>query len=78
MEQLCKDLTTTYDTNILDNQYPIVQQEFLKVSRKNRNNKGGNCCSYSYKLVRIFFFKIKEYLFRKFFNQKIVLLHMNY
>lgn len=32
MEQLCKDLTTTYDTNILDNQYPIVQQEFLKVS----------------------------------------------
>jgi hypothetical protein len=41
MEQLCKNLITTYDTNILDNQYPIVQQEFLKVSRKNRNNKSG-------------------------------------
>ena len=41
MEQLCKDLTTTYDTNILDNESGIVQQEFLKVSRKNRNNKGG-------------------------------------
>ena len=41
MEQLCKDLITTYDTNILDNESDIVQQEFLKVSRKNRNNKGG-------------------------------------
>ena len=34
-------------------------------------SKANNCCSYSYELVRTFFLKIKEYLIRKFFNQKI-------
>ena len=40
MEKLCKDLTSTYDTNILDNEDKTVQDEFLNVSRKNRKNKG--------------------------------------
>ena len=40
MEKLCKDLKSTYDTNILDNEDKIVQDEFLKVSRENRINKG--------------------------------------
>jgi hypothetical protein len=40
MEKLCKDLTSTYDTNILDNEDKSVQDEFLKFSLKNRNNKG--------------------------------------
>ena len=41
MEKLCKELTSTYDTNILDNEDKTVQDEFLNVSRKNRKNKGG-------------------------------------
>jgi hypothetical protein len=41
MEKLCKDLTSTYDTNILDNEDKTVQDEFLNVSRKNRKNKIG-------------------------------------
>ena len=40
MEKLCQDLTSTYDTNILDNESDIVKKEFLNVSLKNRNNKG--------------------------------------
>jgi hypothetical protein len=36
-----------------------------------RSAEDDNCCSYSYELVRTFFLKIKEYLIRKFFNQKI-------
>ena len=38
IEELCKDLKTTYDTNILDNESDDVQQEFLNVSLQNRNN----------------------------------------
>ena len=38
MENLCKELRYTYDTNILDNEDEIVQDEFLKVSRENRDN----------------------------------------
>ena len=38
IEKLCKDLKTSYNTNILDNESQIVQNEFLKVSRQNRNN----------------------------------------
>jgi len=41
MEKLCKELTSTYDTNILDNEDKTVQDKFLNVSRKNRKNKGG-------------------------------------
>ena len=40
IEKLCKDLKTSYDTNILDNESDIVQQEFLNVSLKNRTNSG--------------------------------------
>ena len=38
IEKLCKDLKTSYNTNILDNESQIVQNEFLKISRQNRNN----------------------------------------
>ena len=38
LEDLCKELIGTYDTNILDNESELVQKEFLDVSRKNRNN----------------------------------------
>jgi hypothetical protein len=41
MEKLCKHLTSTYDTNILDNEDKTVQDEFLKVSLKNRKNNIG-------------------------------------
>ena len=41
IEKLCKDLTSSYDTNILDIEPDIVQQEFRTVSCKNRNNKAG-------------------------------------
>jgi hypothetical protein len=41
MYNLCKNLTSTYDTNILDNEDKTVQDEFLNVSRKNRKNKIG-------------------------------------
>ena len=34
MEKLCKELTSTYDTNILDNEDKTVQDKFLNVSRK--------------------------------------------
>ena len=40
IENLCKELKATYDTNILDNESDIVKKEFLNVSLKNRNNKG--------------------------------------
>ena len=40
MEKLCEHLKSTYDTKILDNESAIVQQEFLNVSLKNRNNPG--------------------------------------
>ena len=36
-EKLCKDLKATYDTNILDNESDLVQQEFRDVSLENRN-----------------------------------------
>lgn len=38
IETLCKQLTNTYDTNILDNQPDHIQDEFLNVSLQNRNN----------------------------------------
>jgi len=38
IEELCKEITNNYDTNILDIQPEIVQKEFLDVSLKNRNN----------------------------------------
>ena len=38
LEELCKELRNTYDTNILDSQSENVQKEFLDVSLKNRNN----------------------------------------
>ena len=38
MENLCEHLKSTYDTNILDNESDIVQQEFLNVSLQNRTN----------------------------------------
>jgi hypothetical protein len=37
IEQLCKDLKTTYDTNILDNESDVVQKEFRDVSLENTN-----------------------------------------
>ena len=40
IEKLCEHLKTSYDTNILDNESDIVQQEFLNVSLKNRTNSG--------------------------------------
>ena len=40
IEKLCEHLKSTYDTNILDNESDIVQQEFLNVSLKNRTNPG--------------------------------------
>ena len=40
IEKLCKDLQTTYDTNILDNEHYVVQQEFLNVSFENKENNG--------------------------------------
>ena len=38
IEKLCKDLKTTYDTNILDNESDVVQKEFRDVSLENTNN----------------------------------------
>jgi hypothetical protein len=38
-EEVCEDITNTYDTNILDNQSEIVQKHFLDISLKNMNNK---------------------------------------
>ena len=38
IEELCEELTNTYDTNILDNQSTIIQKLFLDISHKNRNN----------------------------------------
>jgi hypothetical protein len=38
LEELCKELTGTYATNILDNETQIVQEQFLDVSLNNRNN----------------------------------------
>uniref|UniRef100_A0A6C0H420 Uncharacterized protein n=1 Tax=viral metagenome TaxID=1070528 RepID=A0A6C0H420_9ZZZZ len=38
LEELCEEITSTYDTNILDNQSKIVQKQFLDISLKNRNN----------------------------------------
>jgi len=35
---LCKQITNTYDTNILDNQPDYIQDEFHNVSLQNRNN----------------------------------------
>jgi len=39
IEELCKKLIDTYDTNILDIQPKILQTQFLDVSLENRNNK---------------------------------------
>ena len=38
LEEFCKELTNTYDTNILDNQSEVTQKQFLDISLKNRNN----------------------------------------
>jgi len=38
-EKFCENLISTYDTNILDYEDKTVQDEFLNVSRKNRNRK---------------------------------------
>jgi hypothetical protein len=38
-EEVCEEITNTYDTNILDNQSEIVQKHFLDISLKNMNNK---------------------------------------
>jgi hypothetical protein len=38
IREFCKELTNTYDTNILDNQSEVVQKQFLDMSLKNRNN----------------------------------------
>jgi hypothetical protein len=40
IEKFCEQLTSTYNTNILDYEDKSVQDEFLKFSLKNRNNKG--------------------------------------
>jgi hypothetical protein len=40
IEKFCEHLTSTYNTNILDYEDKSVQDEFLKFSLKNRNNKG--------------------------------------
>ena len=38
IEELCEELTNTYDTNLIDNQSEIIQKLFLDISLKNRNN----------------------------------------
>ena len=38
LEEFCKELTNTYDTNIIDNQSDIVKEQILDLSLKNRNN----------------------------------------
>ena len=39
IEELCKELTNTYDTNLLDNANQIIQKLFLDTSLKNKDNK---------------------------------------
>jgi len=41
MEQLCKNLLSTYDTNILEHADKFLQDAFLKVSLENIKNKDG-------------------------------------
>lgn len=36
MDELCKKLTNTYNTNILDNYDPEIGKEFLKVSKNTK------------------------------------------
>jgi len=38
LEEFCKEITNTYDTNILDNQSDLLQKQILDISLKNRNN----------------------------------------
>ena len=38
LEELCEELTDTYDTKLLDNQSEIIQKLFLDISLDNRNN----------------------------------------
>ena len=62
-----KIIVNAYISNVMETE----KQTFCIDCGVEITYKANNCCSYSYELVRIFFLKIKEYLIRKFFNQKI-------
>ena len=60
IENLCKELKATYDTNILDNESDVVQQEFRDVSLENRNITTNNGRKVLMKLISNHYDEIKK------------------